>query len=280
MRKQLIATLLTASMLVSGQTDFAPTFHDQANFAAKNVQAEEVDSTAYEGYCGPTAKWKFDKNTGTLTISGSGAIYDYELPDEAAMDREPDEDYYCHRPWDDIQKWVKEIKIGNKITYVGELAFAGCGNVKTITIGKKVTEINQSAFYECYNVTNISILGNVKKMGTDIFDKYRTDPQIKQIFIGADVSTLNTEFLSSSLKSIQVESGNKNFCVENNILMNKKKTKIIATGTPEKGIFTVPSTVKQIDFTYINKGEISEIRVEDGNSAFYIKDNTTLQLYP
>ena len=63
------------------------------------------------GKCGPSAYWSFDSSTGTLTISGSGAMNDYEYGN----------DY----PWMDYCNSIQTIVIGDQITQIGRYAFTG-----------------------------------------------------------------------------------------------------------------------------------------------------------
>ena len=62
------------------------------------------------GKCGPSAYWSFDSSTGTLTISGSGAMNDYE---------------YGDYPWMDYRNSIQTIVIGDQITQIGRNAFRG-----------------------------------------------------------------------------------------------------------------------------------------------------------
>lgn len=66
----------------------------------------------YSGKCGENAEWKFDKTTGTLTITGSGAIDNYTAENLPA---------YAQR----FAGEVKSISVSDEITAFGDYAFYG-----------------------------------------------------------------------------------------------------------------------------------------------------------
>ena len=58
----------------------------------------KADNEVTSGTCGDNLTWSFDPATGTLTIDGSGAMYDYYDPDTGVS----------VRPWD---AYIQEMKI-------------------------------------------------------------------------------------------------------------------------------------------------------------------------
>lgn len=69
---------------------------------------------------GDDANWSFDAETGTLTISGEGEMYDY------------DDAHLRYAPWYDIRASIKSVKIGSDITRIGDYAFGYCTNLTDI----------------------------------------------------------------------------------------------------------------------------------------------------
>ena len=68
--------------------------------------AETTTSSATaSGKCGANVTWEFDKSNGTLTISGTGAMYDYNY--EAK-----------NRPWESYGKEIKKVVIKNGVTTI------------------------------------------------------------------------------------------------------------------------------------------------------------------
>lgn len=119
------------------------------------------------GKCGDHVTWVLDED-GTLTISGTGKMDDYDWGAP----------YVANHLWDD-QKVTKVIveegvtKIGNRaftsceniesvklpstLTHIGEYAFCRCRNLTKIMIPEKVTEIEERAFETCENLNSIAI---------------------------------------------------------------------------------------------------------------------------
>lgn len=94
------------------------------------------------GKCGPSAYWSFDSSTGTLTISGSGAI------DDCVFwwgESDP-------RPWSAYLSEIKTVVIGDSITKIGKGVF-NSSSCTSIEIGKNVQVIGEEAFMNCTSLT-------------------------------------------------------------------------------------------------------------------------------
>lgn len=107
------------------------------------------------GKCGPSAYWSFDSSTGTLTISGSGAMEDYEYGNEF--------------PWMDYRDSIQTIVIGDQITQIGRNAFPWTA-CSTIKFGKNVRSIGAEAFNGCRNLSgDLTLPDSVQIVGDRAF---------------------------------------------------------------------------------------------------------------
>ena len=106
------------------------------------------------GKCGPSAYWSFDSSTGMLTISGSGAMNDYE---------------YGDYPWMDYRNSIQTIVIGDQITQIGWNAFPWTA-CSTIKFGKNVRSIGERAFNGCRNLNgDLTLPDSVQTIGAGAF---------------------------------------------------------------------------------------------------------------
>ena len=99
------------------------------------------------GKCGDSAYWMLtdtnkDGTPDKLTISGTGAMYDYVESDNKA-------------PWYDNRKDIKTIEIADGITHIGENAFYGCSSLTSFAIPASVTTIGKDAFFDCTACTDV-----------------------------------------------------------------------------------------------------------------------------
>lgn len=90
------------------------------------------------GTCGDNLTWTLDSN-GTLTISGTGKMYDYNYPPT-----------YGRRPgWEKDRFSIKKIVIDDGVTSIGAYAFYGHASLASVTIPSSVTICGSYAFQEC-----------------------------------------------------------------------------------------------------------------------------------
>ena len=168
MKKRILSILLAVLMLLSalplGMVDTA--------YAAALAS----------GKCGDSAAWTLD-NTGTLTISGTGATYNYDM----------DDDGNSAAPWCTkarIQR-VNKVVVNSGITElgysmfsnctqltsvslpsglkrIGSCLFLGCTRLSAITIPSSVTTIESNAFTHCDSIAAITLPGGLRTMGDAI----------------------------------------------------------------------------------------------------------------
>ena len=89
------------------------------------------------GQCGKNLYWVYDTYTTTLTITGSG-------------------DMYNERPWGLLAKDIAKVLLPYGITHIGNDAFSECLNLREITIPATVTSIGDQSFAGCRNLRNIN----------------------------------------------------------------------------------------------------------------------------
>ena len=102
------------------------------------------DNLYDSGTCGENVNWTLT-NDGTLTISGTGTMADYDSLNGA--------------PWDD--SLVKTVIIENGVTSIGQNAFRDCSSLTRVTIPNGVTSIGAYAFEDCTSLTSVTIPGSV-----------------------------------------------------------------------------------------------------------------------
>ncbi len=106
------------------------------------------------GTCGENLTWTFDDSTGTLTISGTGAMDDYD---------------YNNRPWESYEYDIIKVVINNGVTSIGDDAFNYCTSLTSITIPDSVTTIGVRAFDYCTSLENVTIGDSVTAIGDGAF---------------------------------------------------------------------------------------------------------------
>ena len=108
---------------------------------SKEQAAPEQDASpatmATEGTCGEQLTWKLED--GTLTISGTGAMEDYE---EGSA------------PWYAQRDQIQTVVIEAGVTSIGSYAFYD-SDVQTVNIPVSVTMVGKDAFGSCYSFSEI-----------------------------------------------------------------------------------------------------------------------------
>ena len=105
--------------------------------------------------CGKDLTWIFDSESGVLTISGTGKIYDFESASQC--------------PWYQYHLTVRSIVIEDGVTGIGDYAFTDCGNLTSVSIPSGVTSIGEKAFANCTSITSVTVPGSVTEIKASAF---------------------------------------------------------------------------------------------------------------
>lgn len=113
-------------------------------FKVKNNS--DTGETVGSGKCGDNLTWKLDAN-GTLTISGTGKMYDYTTA--------------LNTPWKTLT--VKNVVIEEGVQYIGAWAFTYKGTIESFKLPKSLTAIGQAAFCGT-GIESIELPDEIKKL--------------------------------------------------------------------------------------------------------------------
>lgn len=110
------------------------------------------------GTCGDNLAWTLD-NSGTLTISGTGDMYDYAYDFETNSRTSP---------WADYRSMIRSIKIGSGVTHIGAWAFEDT-NITSLTIPGSVTAIGDHGVDGNRYLTELTLQPGLKSIGKEAF---------------------------------------------------------------------------------------------------------------
>ena len=130
-----LGTVLTIIAVIASAMAVMFVLHAESD----NSSAEVVES----GWCGPDMNY-YIYSDGTLKISGTGEMYDYE---------------YVRAPWYEHRDDIKAIQIDSSVTQLGAWAFVGLKHVTKltlpITLNTVVSDLSP-AFAGCYSIEKIT----------------------------------------------------------------------------------------------------------------------------
>mgnify|MGYP002761875233 CR=1 FL=1 len=226
-----------------------------------------LDEGVLSGECGANLTWTLDESTGTLTISGTGAMWDYDYDYSA----------YTTAPWCSLSYSTLVLEPG--ITSIGNCAFTGSDISCDLNIPEGVTAIGKDAFRNC-NIGELTLPESLKTIGYGAF-AFAGDRAIR---IPAGVTTIGENSLAGYPRSaITVDPANRSFKVIGKGLYNASGTRLLAVVQGD-GTFTVPDAVSQVDsntfwnckYTAIHLGakvpaQFVAYQVSPFNAAFSLK---------
>ena len=259
--------------------------------AALTVTASAA--TVASGNCGANGgnlTWTLD-DSGTLTISGTGAMADYGSQNS---------------PWYSSQTSITKAVIQSGVTTIGEEAFYGCDGLTSVTIPDSVTAIGESAFWYCHGLTSVTIPNSVTTIGSYAFSRctaltsvtingnaaissnaFRNCTALTTLKLGSGATEMDSDLLNiSTLTTITVDSGNSTYSAKNGVLLSKDGKTLVKCPRGKTGTFTVPSGVTTIgDYAFRYCDGLTSVTISNsvtviGNYAFYNCDGLTTVAIP
>ncbi len=231
------------------------------------------------GYCGANGtnlSWSLD-SSGTLTITGSGAMADFSSSNTA---------------WYGWENSISSVSIGNGVTNIGVSRFFNCSRLTTVIIPDSVTSIGDEAFAGCSNLI-LTIPASVNYIGAAAF--YNCNA-LTSVTIPSSVTYIGNDAFGDckNLTEIIVENNNY-YTTENGVLFNKEKTNLKQYPAGKSGSYSIPSSVSTIsdwafmgcrgltsisipetvtiigDYTFGGCSSLTSVNIPD--SVIYINDN-------
>ena len=214
------------------------------------------------GSCGENLTWTYTEATNTLTISGTGDMYE-------------------GRPWEPYRMEIQTVIIEEGVTSIGKRTFYGCSGLTSLTIPNSVTFIGEEAFAES-SLTAINLPSSVETIGHEAF---RHCPSLATIIVDKDNKTFDSRDNCNAIIRT----------ADNELVLGCKTTVIPNTvislgeaafmGCDEMATIKIPNSVTTIRRTvfYDCKGLVSltfpnSVTVIEGESVFRCPKLETIKI--
>ena len=173
-------------------------FHKKYPMSATDYSSgsAKVDPVIDSGTCGANARWQLNRD-GSLTITGSGAIYDYAYlsGDPSAM-----------APWEFWEEEITKLTVGSGITEIGLCNFCDMTGLTSVSLPDSLERIGRSAFLDATALKNITIPGNVRIIEACAFDGCK---ELTSITLPNSVASIGTSCFRDceKLKTVDLGTG-------------------------------------------------------------------------
>lgn len=230
-------TMPTFASKIEGDDELVPM---QVTMEKGNDSGEDkpiIDS----GTCGESLTWVLYED-GELVISGTGEMWDNSNI------------YVTPWHWKKYHDKINKVTMDDGITYIGELVFQSCSNLKNIVIPDSVIKIGDSAFRGC---TGLEVIYIGNGFRTDII-------KVPGLFDGC-----------TSLRKIEIDKNNNYYSSLDGVLFNKDKTKLVVYPCgKEEDSYIIPDTVISIGEGAFSESKLHKIELTNniksiGHAAFF-----------
>ena len=111
-------------------------------YACSRCDEKKDFTPATKGSCGVALKWNFNESTGTLAITGSGAMDNYTRVKDV--------------PWYYFAGEITKVTFSSNVTSIGDNAFSSLPKITSVTIPANVTMIGTQAFVMCGSLKTVT----------------------------------------------------------------------------------------------------------------------------
>ena len=161
------------------------------------------------GICGENLTWRFEEDSGILTVSGTGDMFHYSTQ---SSDWEEEV-----APWTGFADQIRKVVIEEGVTSIGALTFYMCSNLQEITIADSVITIAEASL-----------------------------PYMEELYIPKGVRRMYFLDVGASCGSIHVDPDNEVYASIDGVLFSKDKTSLLKYPSNRTGAYTVPEGVTSI----------------------------------
>ena len=255
-------------------------------FTLLSISAFAEDEVVTSGKCGENATWEFDEATGTLTISGTGDMYDYPYGASVAPWHNN-----CKPHHEGICTEITNIIIEEGITSIGVSAFWMCTQLETISIADSVRKIETFAISFSNKLENIHIPSNVSYIAPLVFEQCTELSSItvdddNEFYVDCDGVLYNAD-----MTELLVYPANRNentYSIPTGIKMVNQYAFILADNYKLEKLY-MPETVEELRANSLSSTmrALTDINVSENNQQYmsqngvlFDKNMTTLLCYP
>ena len=287
MKKRLLSALLALTLMLALLPAVPAAERQEGTASLEKIQeAREVDLTAWDedgnwvetppddaGQCGDNLFYAFDGAARTLTITGTGAMWE----------KENYGDYFM--PWSEYAYEIRSLSLPSGMTHIAEQAFEGLSSLRTLVVPEGVETMGSDAFAYCASLQTASLPASLQKIGPYSYTEE------------------SPFYCCDSLTSIQVAAGNRVLCSVDGVLYETdgssswdpsprvllqvpggKTGNLVIPDTVEeiKGLagyrnslssVTIPASVNEIGYNSFGDGKnLRSIQVDEANPEYASRD--------
>ncbi len=126
---------------------------EETNATKKQLKMDITERAPLaQGECGQDAVWSLDE-AGVLTISGKGALYDYDVV-----------------PWAEYRSKIIRAVVEEGITELCSGCFFDCGNLKRAELPEGLIDLKSNLFRDCYSLESVNIPSTVTSIAMYSFN--------------------------------------------------------------------------------------------------------------
>jgi len=187
------------AFFLRSEANFPGHIRDEAYQTASFKKAYPMSEFDYvpgllqQGTCGDDLYYAL-ADDGTLTISGTGRMYDYHDYKNSSGGG--------FSPWYDLRSNIKEVVIEEGVTSTGRYAFFQCTEMTKATLPDSINQIGNFTFYSCTSLSEVRLPAQLNTLGYSMFKGCKS---LETIALPPTIQIIDTDcFVGSGLKSITI----------------------------------------------------------------------------
>ena len=207
-----IARILSNSIQNAGSDDelWAALETYSQQIEATSGSGSDPDPAYASGQCGDDLTWVLDGNT--LTISGTGDMWDFEWSDDTDA---------TTAPWAEYIDQIKTLVLDEGVTSIGNEAFDGFLNLTSVQLSDTVSRLGE------FSLQSIGVVSLYLPAGVTEIEDYAI-------------------YLCNNLTEITVDAANPAYCSVDGVLFTKDLSELISYPIARSEAYEVPDGVTTI----------------------------------